>query len=134
MPPVVEERKPISKVLAQNPELRGLDTAKFVFTDISYGVRDRVSLSQVNWVGICPSSKLFCLYVLSKLSLPIAQNCPPSKLLCPLQNWHHNSENISILTYFFPPNFLTLREELPHSPPEYATTQCFHYKSEYFQL
>ena len=45
MPPVVEERKPISKVLAQNPELRGLDTAKFVFTDISYGVRDRVSVN-----------------------------------------------------------------------------------------
>ena len=37
---------------------------------------------QVNWVGICPSSKLIC----PPPNLPIAQNCPPSKLSCPQKN------------------------------------------------
>ena len=41
---------------------------------------------QVNWVGICPS-KFIC--PLSKFNLPIAQNCPPSKLSCPQKNGHH---------------------------------------------
>ncbi|XP_072035930.1 small ribosomal subunit protein mS22-like [Amphiura filiformis] len=41
MPPVVAERKPIHKIFARNPELRGLDSSKLVFTDISFGLRDR---------------------------------------------------------------------------------------------
>ena len=36
---------------------------------------------QVNWVGICPPSKLLCPP--SKLNLPIAQNCQPRKISCP---------------------------------------------------
>ena len=42
MPPVMEERKPINRVLSENPELKGLEASKLVFTDITYGVRDRV--------------------------------------------------------------------------------------------
>lgn len=37
MPPVVAPRKPIDKVLSNDPALKGLETAKFVFTDITFG-------------------------------------------------------------------------------------------------
>ncbi|KAJ3654321.1 hypothetical protein Zmor_013516 [Zophobas morio] len=40
IPPVVAVRKPKDKVLSKDPALQGLDTSAFVFTDISYGVRD----------------------------------------------------------------------------------------------
>ena len=43
MPPLLEERRPINKILAKNPELQGFDTSKYVFTDISYGLTNRVS-------------------------------------------------------------------------------------------
>lgn len=42
MPPVVPIRKEIDVVLSKDPELIGLDTAKYVFTDISFGKTDRV--------------------------------------------------------------------------------------------
>lgn len=42
MPPLLKERKPIEEVFARNPELQGYDTAKYVFTDISYGLSEKV--------------------------------------------------------------------------------------------
>ncbi|XP_038078268.1 28S ribosomal protein S22, mitochondrial-like [Patiria miniata] len=41
MPPVLDEREEITDVLSENPELEGLDSSKFVFTDITYGIKDR---------------------------------------------------------------------------------------------
>ncbi|XP_057330569.1 28S ribosomal protein S22, mitochondrial [Microplitis mediator] len=38
MPPVVQKRKPITGILSKDPEIQGNDTAKYVFTDITYGV------------------------------------------------------------------------------------------------
>ena len=42
MPPLLNEWKPIDNVLSVNPELQGFDTAKYVFTDISFGISNRV--------------------------------------------------------------------------------------------
>ncbi|XP_040860152.1 28S ribosomal protein S22, mitochondrial [Ochotona curzoniae] len=41
MPPVLEERVPISDVLAEDQILEGTETAKYVFTDISYSLPHR---------------------------------------------------------------------------------------------
>ncbi|XP_041797165.1 28S ribosomal protein S22, mitochondrial [Chelmon rostratus] len=41
MPPVLPERKPISDVLAEDKILDGMDTAKYVFTDITYSTPHR---------------------------------------------------------------------------------------------
>ncbi|KAK0166690.1 hypothetical protein PV327_004181 [Microctonus hyperodae] len=40
MPPVVKERTPINSILAKNPEIQGYDTAKYIFTDITYDVKN----------------------------------------------------------------------------------------------
>ena len=42
MPPVLPERKPISDVLSEDKILDGMDTAKYVFTDITYNIPHRV--------------------------------------------------------------------------------------------
>lgn len=41
MPPVLSERKPIDDVLSEDKILEGMDTAKFVFTDITFNVPPR---------------------------------------------------------------------------------------------
>ncbi|XP_018539630.1 28S ribosomal protein S22, mitochondrial [Lates calcarifer] len=41
MPPVLPERKPISDVLSVDKILDGMDTAKYVFTDITYNIPHR---------------------------------------------------------------------------------------------
>ncbi|XP_029923112.1 small ribosomal subunit protein mS22 [Myripristis murdjan] len=41
MPPVLPERKPISDVLSEDKILEGMDTAKYVFTDITYNIPHR---------------------------------------------------------------------------------------------
>ncbi|XP_021570599.1 28S ribosomal protein S22, mitochondrial isoform X2 [Carlito syrichta] len=41
MPPVLEERVPINDVLAEDKILEGTETAKYVFTDISYSIPHR---------------------------------------------------------------------------------------------
>ncbi|KAL7400588.1 hypothetical protein ABVT39_014500 [Epinephelus coioides] len=41
MPPILPERKPISDVLANDQILDGMDTAKYVFTDITYNIPHR---------------------------------------------------------------------------------------------
>ncbi|XP_074535728.1 small ribosomal subunit protein mS22 [Halichoeres trimaculatus] len=41
MPPVLEERKPIGDVLSVDKILDGMDTAKYVFTDITYNIPHR---------------------------------------------------------------------------------------------
>jgi small subunit ribosomal protein S22 len=46
MPPVLEERKPINDVLAEDKILEGTETNKYVFTDISYNIPHRVSIYQ----------------------------------------------------------------------------------------
>lgn len=43
MPPVLPERKPIDDVLSEDKILDGMDTAKYVFTDITYSIPHRVS-------------------------------------------------------------------------------------------
>ncbi|XP_067221556.1 28S ribosomal protein S22, mitochondrial [Chanodichthys erythropterus] len=41
MPPVLPERKPINDVLSEDQMLDGMDTAKYVFTDINFNVPHR---------------------------------------------------------------------------------------------
>lgn len=41
MPPVLKERKPISDVLSVDKVLDGMDTAKYVFTDITFNIPHR---------------------------------------------------------------------------------------------
>ncbi|KAK2846887.1 hypothetical protein Q5P01_009886 [Channa striata] len=41
MPPILPERKPISDVLSEDKILDGMDTAKYVFTDITYNIPHR---------------------------------------------------------------------------------------------
>ncbi|CAL1571651.1 unnamed protein product [Knipowitschia caucasica] len=41
MPPVLSERKPIHDVLSEDPVLDGMDTAKYLFTDITFNVPHR---------------------------------------------------------------------------------------------
>ncbi|XP_041126278.1 28S ribosomal protein S22, mitochondrial [Polyodon spathula] len=41
MPPVLPERKPIDDVLAEDKFLEGLETAKYVFTDITFNIPHR---------------------------------------------------------------------------------------------
>ncbi|GAA6092382.1 28S ribosomal protein S22, mitochondrial [Tachysurus ichikawai] len=41
MPPVLPERQPISDVLCEDEILEGMDTAKYVFTDITYNIPHR---------------------------------------------------------------------------------------------
>ncbi|KAM9317650.1 small ribosomal subunit protein mS22 [Pholidichthys leucotaenia] len=41
MPPVLPERKPINDVLSEDKILDGMDTAKYVFTDITYDIPHR---------------------------------------------------------------------------------------------
>ncbi|XP_029964431.1 small ribosomal subunit protein mS22 isoform X1 [Salarias fasciatus] len=41
MPPVLPERKPINDVLSEDRMLEGMDTAKYVFTDITYDIPHR---------------------------------------------------------------------------------------------
>lgn len=43
MPPFMKERTPIKHILSVDPQLKGLDKSKYVFTDITFGVKDRVS-------------------------------------------------------------------------------------------
>ena len=43
MPPLIKEREPIHKVISKNPELQEFDHCKYLFTDISQGISDRVS-------------------------------------------------------------------------------------------
>lgn len=45
MPPYMNPRKDNLTPLSVDPDLAGFDTSKYVFTDISYGVRDRVSVT-----------------------------------------------------------------------------------------
>lgn len=42
MPPILPERKPIHDVLSEDKILDGMDTAKYVFTDITYSTPHRV--------------------------------------------------------------------------------------------
>lgn len=42
MPPVLEERQEITEVLSEDYTLAGLEKSKIVFTDISYGLTERV--------------------------------------------------------------------------------------------
>lgn len=41
VPPIVKEREDINEVLSEDPALKGFDEAKFVFTDITFGVKDK---------------------------------------------------------------------------------------------
>lgn len=40
IPPILQVRKPINRVLSQDPALQGLETSRMVFTDITFGVKD----------------------------------------------------------------------------------------------
>lgn len=41
MPPFMKSRDPVKEVLAENPELEGLEGSKIIFTDITFGVKNR---------------------------------------------------------------------------------------------
>lgn len=47
MPPVLPERKPIVDVLSHDKFLDGMDTAKYVFTDITYNIPHRVYITYI---------------------------------------------------------------------------------------
>lgn len=55
MPPVLPERKPINDVLSEDKILDGMDTAKYVFTDITYNIPHRVDTVYLcvtgGWMG-----------------------------------------------------------------------------------
>lgn len=51
MPPVLPERKPIDDVLCVDKILDGMDTAKHVFTDITYNIPHRVGICC--WFSLC---------------------------------------------------------------------------------
>lgn len=53
MPPVLPERKPINDVLCVDKILDGMDTAKYVFTDISLKVPHRVGAGCVGRCWLC---------------------------------------------------------------------------------
>jgi len=53
MPPVLSERKPINDVLSEDRILDGMDTAKFVFTDITYNIPHRVHTVFFSCVCMC---------------------------------------------------------------------------------
>ncbi|XP_022705233.1 28S ribosomal protein S22, mitochondrial-like [Varroa jacobsoni] len=40
MPPVLRKRKPCQRILRRDPELQGLHTTNFVFTDVSFGYHE----------------------------------------------------------------------------------------------
>lgn len=40
IPPVVPVRKPVTKIFSEDPALQGLDSHKYVFTDITYGIKN----------------------------------------------------------------------------------------------
>jgi hypothetical protein len=44
MPPVLRAREPIDEVLSKDSDLVGLNKKKLVFTDITFGISDRVGL------------------------------------------------------------------------------------------
>lgn len=48
MPPVLPERTPISDVLSEDRVLEGMDSAKYVFTDITYNIPHRVRSTSEN--------------------------------------------------------------------------------------
>lgn len=80
MPPVLEEREEINMVLSDDRTLQGLETANIVFTDISYGLSERVNCkcfydsyhtkeTKVQWLGRRmknkPSTICCCCYCLT---------------------------------------------------------------------
>ena len=42
IPPFMKGREPITAVLSSDPKLEGLESSTLVFTDITFGVKDRV--------------------------------------------------------------------------------------------
>lgn len=56
MPPVLPERKPINDVLCVDKMLDGMDTAKYIFTDITYNIPHRVGAC-----FLCASSGSACV-------------------------------------------------------------------------
>lgn len=47
MPPILPERKPINDVLSEDKILDGMDTTKYVFTDITYNIPHRVHTASI---------------------------------------------------------------------------------------
>lgn len=43
MPPLVPIKEDVAEVLQDEPKLIGFDNAKYIFTDITYGVKEKVS-------------------------------------------------------------------------------------------
>ncbi|KAL8620072.1 hypothetical protein ACOMHN_015354 [Nucella lapillus] len=41
IPPFMKVREPIKDLLSYDPEVEGLDSSKYIFTDITFGVKDR---------------------------------------------------------------------------------------------
>lgn len=72
MPPVLPERKPIDDVLSEDKILDGMDTAKFVFTDITYNIPHRVHRCSL-YVCVCVTrviaTVLLCLIEMSRKHL-----------------------------------------------------------------
>lgn len=64
MPPILPERKPISDVLCVDTILDGMDTAKYVFTDITYSIPHRVHTHCFHFVLVwfANGCKAFCKY------------------------------------------------------------------------
>lgn len=61
MPPVLPERKPINDVLSEDQMLEGMDTAKYVFTDINFNVPHRVRKKALLYITKFSISVLFVL-------------------------------------------------------------------------
>lgn len=63
MPPVLPERKPIVDVLSDDKFLDGMDTAKYVFTDITYNVPHRVDITVTVTRCCCDRNFRECFYL-----------------------------------------------------------------------
>lgn len=49
MPPVLDEREPIDDVLAEDKILEGVETTKYIFTDLTYSIPHRVSKNPLTY-------------------------------------------------------------------------------------
>lgn len=84
MPPVLPERKPINDVLSEDQMLEGMDTTKYVFTDINFNVPHRVRKSHCDQVYHVCVVYTFILHVL-KVFVVLGKNW--NKALFTVVSW-----------------------------------------------
>lgn len=82
MAPVLPERKPIVDVLSDDKFLDGMDTAKYVFTDITYDIPHRVYKTVIHNMVWPKSSWVFILPKISDLRLQMLMSKRENASVC----------------------------------------------------